>query len=762
MVLKMTKEWREEQGRRLSQLIAADLTNRRGWERDRIEARNVYYGDTTRPDIHWKGATDIHLPVLYDNVERLSPKMNNAVWGAEPHCIVDRVPEEYDPEETRLQEMFINWALDYDIENLFLTTHAWFRNMLLDGVGVVKTYWVTTWRNTCEVHRIKKAYQPGSMSATGLQVLQEREKTVADVLDELFGAEKWVPAGEPNSEGIPLTIEEDRRIIENVRVLFTDRSQFIDEIELLVYRPILIKDAPEVRIVEADDLIVPFRIRNLQESHRVSHKHWMTVDEIQLETRTDKFDPWVLDEGDVDRLKAAAAGSLDKQRDETDNQAFGRLRDRVEGTEPGASIDPENNQLIIYEVYLREDIDGDGRREDIVLQVSPDLNKVLHATYLDTIHPHGRRPFPTIHFLAPSDRFYVPGIGQFIAPLNIQANITINQVNDRQTLINNPIGFYRPMALPQDPDAMEGLKPGDMIPSPDPGGIVFPSWGTTPLSDLTIMNQILAFTDRIGTSPMLGGNQDSSAPRTARGTLALISEGNLKVDTLIDMAQKEGFTELMRQLFGLYSTFMPDEKYFYSTGHDKRFVPEMISRRLMRGNYQFKFRGNTVNTNPEVQRTLSQIRYQVASLDPLYLQDPVKRRELLRDFLSAHTEGGNVDRILPDLPGGGAEPHMPMSQQQENISMRLHRPVEVLDTDNHLDHIAEIDSETNGPDFDNWDPVAVALLAMHKNAHVQKLARANQVASLQPMGGSAPGGPGGGQRQMADMGLGNLEGGVGV
>jgi hypothetical protein len=184
----------------------------------------------------------------------------------------------------------------------------------------------------------------------------------------------------------------------------------------------------------------------------------------------------------------------------------------------------------------------------------------------------------------------------------------------------------------------------------------------------------------------------------------------------------------------------------------------MMSRRMLRGKYQFKFRGNTVNTNPEVQRTLSQIRYQVASLNPLYLQDPVKMRELLRDFLTAHSDGTSVKRILPDLPGMGAEPHAPMDQSSELVSMRMHRPVAPLQSDNHLQHMAEIDAFTRSPVFETLDDVAVALIAEHYSGHNQMAARQHQMASLQDQ--TAGGAEQGMGRQMADMGLGNLEGGV--
>jgi hypothetical protein len=265
--------------------------------------------------------------------------------------------------------------------------------------------------------------------------------------------------------------------------------------------------------------------------------------------------------------------------------------------------------------------------------------------------------------------------------------------------------------------------------------------------------------DRIGVSPLTGGSTNTpNAPRTARGTLALISEGNLKVDILVSLAQKEGFQELMQQLFGLYSVYMADEKYFWATGGDRKRRPELMSRRLMRGRFEFRFRGNTVNTNPEVQRTLSQIRYQVASTNPLYANDPVKFRELLRDFLDAHSDGTSVDRILPDLPGMGPNQHQPMDQKQETTAMRLHQILMPLTSDNHLQHIADIDMIVASPIFETFDEVTVSLIAQHYQMHQQMYQRAQQMAQVQAM--SAGGGEQSVGNQMMDMGLGQFEGGI--
>ena len=764
-IIETTPEWRADEGLRITQQVKADISNRQDWQAQRLEARSLYYGETARPDIHWEGATDIHLPLVYDHIERLVPKMNNSFWNVWPHVIVDRVPSEYDPTESRIQEHFMNWAIDYDIPGFYMTTHQWFRNAMLDGVSQVKTQWISSWRRTCEIHRLKqmKRSEDQPQNPEPGEPPQMEFKSAFDLLDELFGKNQWHPAGDLEGDTIYLTIVEDRRPIEGVKVVFRGESQFMDELDILVYRPILVEDNPNVDVIESDNLVLPARTRNIQKAKRVTHIHYMDLEELAHESNEKRFDPWHITPEDWVMLEAESRGTEYEEQD-SNNQSVQKLKDDVEGMRE--TVDPRDmNPVMIYEVYKKVDLDGDGMMEEIVLQVAPRINKVLHVTYLDTVHPHGRRPFASIHFNASTDRYYTPGLAVRLAPLNMQANITLNQVNDRQTLINNPIYFYRPMSLPQDPDALLHLKPGDGVASPDPSGIVFPQWGSAPLQDMTIMGQVLSFADRIGAPALIGGDNSGSTPRTARAHLASLSEANISVDTLISLAQKEGFQELMQQLFGLYSVNMSDEKHFFATGRDRVKRPEMISRRLMRGRYEFRFRGNTVNTNPEVQRTLSQIRYQVASTNPLYQQDPRKFRELLRDFLEAHSDGTSVERILPDLPGAGAEPHPPMSQKDEITAMRMHRPIQVLDTDNHLQHLAELDTLEQSHIFEQLDEVALTMLAGHYGGHVQAMQRQQQESRIQAEnsgqgGGGAGGNDGGGGAGGPEQGIGLSELGI--
>jgi len=320
----------ENYAHKMGSEIDAALLDRKTWTSRRKIARNLYYGNAERLDVHWEGSSDIHMPVVYDKVESMVPKLHNAFFNTTPLVVVQRVPEEFDPEETNVQEKWINWALENDVPQFFITTISWFRNMLLDGVGVVKTSWDKKWRNTCEIHNLKAFLKEGEQ-AQGFTLTQGRPKSSLELLRELF------PGGElTRSESLgtgtdastwEVDLVEGRREIIGIRVEFL-KSEFMDEIVARVYRPVLQTDNPRVDIVDAEQLIVPYRTKDLQSADWVAHQYHLRMHDIHA--RMQDEDPWQLTEDQLDRLKAIAHGGGEKYPENIYNETMSILKDQVE------------------------------------------------------------------------------------------------------------------------------------------------------------------------------------------------------------------------------------------------------------------------------------------------------------------------------------------------------------------------------------------------------------------------------------------------
>jgi len=786
MSLRLEQEFRRARGTWLTSEIDQAVIDRAPLDSKIMLVRSLYFNDKDPiGSLPWSGASDIHLPVMYEKIENSVPKLMNAFWGTEPIVHVKRVPDENMPEETDNAERLINWGVAEDISPCFFeTSEDWFRNTLRDGQSTVKTIWRREWKKTVEVHRVKAVYRAGEPDVQGQVTTQMRVKSPDEIMLEIFGApseeklhglltadevdredhEHDYPEGSPIIElvGLSFNIEfVDGRRLHEGQLVFRP-SEYIDEIDVYVYRKVLKFDSPHVSVMEHEDLIVPFRSLDIQSADWVAHQFWMTRDEVRRKYESGELQ---MSEDEFTRLMSSRETRMEESEE---NEDLKRQKDRVigegvkeqqykvgsRGQAGEQDMTTDNNKLLFYEIYTCDDIDGDGESIEVVYIVSRKLRSVVGADYLSALMPHERRPFSVLKYQTVSDRFYGIGMGEVLVAINLEVNTIVNFVNNNQELINNPFFFYVPAATMVDPGVLQDIKPGDGIPIGDPSGVMFPKFQQEPLANLSAMDTLLLFADRVTISPMVAGSpQIRNAPRTAKGTGMLLSEGNIQLDNIITRWQRTGWEELMHQLMGLYQEYMPDERWFYVTG-EQGFDRRRVTRDELRGRYVFAFTGNTVNTNREILRQISQVRYNMVMTHPDYSQDPQVRREALKDLLRHWSEGVDIDRLIPALPGQGAYEHPPMAQRDENMAMIQGLRVAVLPTDQHGEHLQVISQFERTPAFEQMDESHVILWAMHKREHMEMLAQ-------QQNQGQQPVQPGAGNNvPQAGPDLGNLEGGV--
>ena len=774
-MIRLTNEFRSDRGRGLIEAIMQDITDRASRIQQIAQARALYFDEraskvSSEP---WEGASNIHLPVILEKIEGTVPKLINAFWGTEPVVHVRRVADEFMPEDTNHAEQYLNWGLESDIPNFYETTENWFRNTLIDGNATCKVTWLRKWRKAVDVIPVKRLYYEGDADASGEPVPIARAKSLLDILVELFGppsnasralAGLEVLSGDEDGplDGVEVAVDfiEGRRALEATVVLRP--SEYFDELDACIYRRHICQDGPQVELMEFEDLIVPYRTQDIQSAARVAQQYWLTIDEVE---RLVRDGDWSLSDEDMTTLRNRRNTrhpeidenrTLKHQKDQVVGDGSPDTRD-IEISAPAGYKTYDKNKLLFFEVYCEDDVDKDGEPVQVVYQISYDLKKIVDAEYLDEVSPSGRRPLVTLKYLPVSGRWYALGMAELLADINIEVDTILNNTNNAQELINNPFFFYVPAASVVDPDVLRGVRPGMGIPVQDVNGIFFPRFMQEPLANLGAMDALLMFADRMTISSLNTGNQPvRNAPRTARGTMALMSEGNIKTDTLVTRFQLTGWNELCHVIMGLYQRHTPDEKWYYVTGQE---TPRRVRPADIRGRMEFTFTGNTVNTNREIKRTLAQVRYNTVMTHPDMATDPNARREVLRDFLRHWSEGVDIDRLMPAMPGMGGYAHPPMTQQNENQAITAGIAVDVLPTDPHAEHLEVMSRFEAGPVFDNLPPEAVAVFAMHKRGHLMYLQQ-QMAAQQQPVGPGQGNNVPSGMTQTGGTDMDALEGGV--
>lgn len=738
----LTPEEAVDKGQDFMRLIRTDMRDRKANMDKRAYIRAIYFGDTRRK-LSAIGETNIHLHVMTEKIEGIVPKIVNAFWNAEPIVNVRRVAEEHNEELTELNEVYLNWALSSDIPDFYATTEQWFRNMFLDGVSVVKVWWKYETRNTVIIEHKKSMWKQGEYDVIQQPVEEDRPKLAEELLVEIFGTQPLqhelvdvqviTATDELVGSSFRVAFVEDRQEYADVLVEF-HASRYVDEIEIYIYRPIVVANRPVIEVVEIEDLIIPYRTADLQSADRIAHQYWLSIPELKQKIRDEGWD--ITDE-DLELLQNEAESTGDRHEQHVENRTLKRQKDQVvgefnTGDEPKGDAPYFDTKILMYEVYAKDDLSGDGVGEEVIYQIPHKLEKIVKANFLEEIFPHGRRPFCDIHNIRISDRYYSFSYGELLAPINVEVNTIVNQVNEAQELINHPFFFYVPAAMTVDPEVLSNIEYGEGIPIADPQGIVFPQFPQTPLANLSTMDTLLLFADRLTISPQsVGSSQVRNSPRTARGTLALLSEAGVKTDILITAMQNGGWRELIHQTHSLYEAFGPDEKWFYVTGQAK---PHRITNKELRGRYEYTFSGNTTNTNPEVMRMHSQVRYTTLAAEPMYMQDMTARQYLIKDFLRWNGEGIDIDRATPQIPGQGGT-HPPMDQGTELQIMR-HLPLDVLPMDDDASHMQIIDQYRQSKEFEMLTEWQISLVASHYNQHAQQLVGKQQQGPIQAGGAS--------------------------
>lgn len=722
----------KKKGRDLVRLIEGDVLDMRRAVSMRRFIRNLYYGMRLRRK-RYKGQSDIHLYVMAEKIEGIVAKEMNAFWAIEPHAHAQRVRPETNSEETKAAEKIVNWGADVDIPDFYSTFESWLRNRHLDSVAAVKIWYNQEQRHTVVIEEADTMWQVGDTDLVSIEVKEKRPKVPHEILASVFaqvvvleskrGDRNADPLEDQVPEGLEFVIDfvEGRTDYKDIRVEFRP-SRFVDTIELAIHRPVFYKDNVEVDNVEFEDLLLPFRARGLQPdgSERLAQKYWLTVSEIEKRRNLLTQDRWDINDDEMVTLRNRSRGQRHEERVGGFDDRLKGQKDLVTGqidtqrTSRTVDLKPYvDDKVMIFEVYATEDLHGDGIFSEVIYQIPYGIEKVVHSQYLEELYPHGHRPFADVHSIRLSNRYYGWSLGQVLAPINLEVDAIVNSVNDAQELINNPFWFHTPLAVPKDQKRTLGLRPGQAIEIQDINGIFFPKFQQEPLANLSMVDTLLNYADRMTISPQaLGSSNVRNSPRTARGTLALLSEAGIKVDNYITAAQKGGWSELMYQIYALYDSFASEETWEKVTGFTR---PARSKSADLRNRVKFWFKGNTVNTNREVMRGMAQIVYNTVMTNPLYATDPQALRNVTEFFLNHFVDSGDAQRLLPTQPAGFTR--RAMSPREENELMASGVPLDALPGDDHGTHLAGHMQFQGSKRFGDITDAEVALFAAHVLQH---------------------------------------------
>ena len=423
-------------------------------------------------------------------------------------------------------------------------------------------------------------------------------------------------------------------------VLGQDEVQYVPTIEEVeVERDEVVYDAPWGEVIDLEDLILPAQASDLQEAAHVMHRMWLSMDHLRRRAADGLYT-------NVDKLEEAKEGGAEPPSGSIDR--LKRLKEELEGVSAAASGLQRQGKREVLEAYYRYDVDGDGYEEECVFTVDRQAEVLLRADLLDKIFAHGQRPFVSMKFMPVPGRFYAIGVPELIEHLQDELNAIHNQRVDYGTLSNTPFGWYR--AASGFKPEVHTIEPGKLFPVDAVGDVqlaAFPSstaWGEREETAL------IGYLERLlGVSDFNVGRQIDrmNAPKTATATLAIIQEGNVRLDLAVKRVQ-HAFKAFLSQVLQLYQQYIPPGKVIRVLGPDGRNAFSPVTREDIRGRFDFALLGTSASANKLLDRDTSVELFLALREDPLL--DPAVnpegafelRRRLLRSY-----DLSDLELILP-------------------------------------------------------------------------------------------------------------------
>lgn len=498
-------------------------------------------------------------------------------------------------------------------------------------------------------------------------------------------------------------------------------------------------DGPGFDPIWPDDFIVPAEdVSNLQQFSFVIRKRRRTPDQLLRGEDSGEY------QGIRENFKSILNFAQDKRRRDGDDRVKS-VKDQAEGVTYEGSLGG-GSCLTVWDWYgkwrrlkgkrdARED-NLDRREEyetDMRVRYLPDLDLIIGVQDLAEMYPLTARRRPFVEAALVEDgSYWGPGFGELLEALEYELSRNHNLATRGGQFAIGPMIFYKP-ASGFDPQTFE-YKPFTCQPTEDPQGIRVIEFRAD-LSPAVIRNQeLVTYSERItGQTDMnIGRTQDRpNAPRTARQTMALLEEGDVRAG-LDTSALREHWGEIISWFWALEQMYGSPRTFFRVTEEEAGgLFPTARGGAYLdsddkTGRYDFDLKFATSATAKETKKQEELALYQLDLQNPLVVNNP-RALWILLDKVHRTFGDDRFREIIPEPP----DLDQPMKPVDEWTRMLEHEAVTVNPLDNDQLHIADHTQRLLDAAADpHVDPEAVQAMEMHVIEHTRQLQQKKLMAEL--------------------------------
>ena len=527
----------------------------------------------------WPGASNIHVFLTDEKIRKMKPNYINLAFEGDP-VVTFQALGGTPLEVATNAELLMDWILKYRMNqapgiNYFRSLSLIVDRMLEKGKGFAKVIWDYQCMHTNTFVDVQK------LPIEILQAVQDPLITDEELYSIVYQLTDLIP-----------DIEED---VEQAKKMI---SQFRSGERILRYKSKTeIYNGPRVVPVDDKDLIVPEYCTDIQTATRITHRLYMTENDLKIAADNGKYNAKavkkILDEAKVTGQKG---GSVDKIMSIEELQTLKRQR---EGVQPA---DADSELFEVWEVYTYYDIDNDGVDEKVVITYHNSSKEILRM--IEFPYNHYKWPFVVFDFELNDDRFYSQrGLPELLDHYQTELTVQENAKLDRMTLANSLQFKYRIGAI--NPKNIRFI-PGQGIPVHRMDDLMELQISNIDLSFDSEMEKIRKHSEAyIGQPDLDAGELAGGAERrTAFEVSEMVSVGK-QIFSFDARLFKDALHKLYDQIFELWIQYGPNKAEIQITGSS----PLVVSKLDIIGNFNIVPSGEftLLARTLEVQRAFAEL-----------------------------------------------------------------------------------------------------------------------------------------------------------
>lgn len=455
-------------------------------------------------------------------------------------------------------------------------------------------------------------------------------------------------------------------------------------------------EGPGFEDLNPDDLIVPAEeARSIQDFSFVIRKYRATPDSLLRGEEQGRY------QGIKKNWDTIVNFASHKRQRDWDSELVKREQDLAEGVQYEGAMSAANS-IWVHEWYgrwrrLKGKADGSVnnfdrrnlRESELVVAFAPELHMLLGCQDLALMYPRSPQRRPFVEYSMTKDgSYWCQGLGELLESMEDELSANHNLMTEAGEISVGPVLIYKP-GSGFDP-ATFTYAPKTAIASEDPASVRVVEIKANLEYPIAKEQAVVGYAERVTglTDMALGRAIDRpNAPKTARQTLALLSEGDVRANLDVS-AMREDMATVLSRFWDLSTMFAQPDEFFRVTEEDAGGLFDVkdggawMTAEDRAGRYDFDIRFATTAWSKESRKQDTLAMYQLDLTNPLVQQNP---RALWNALDRVHRAFGDdqFSEIVPQPP----DPGLPVDPKVENALAEEGEEIKVNPLDNDQLHI---------------------------------------------------------------------------